>query len=249
MAKNSGYEILPIAFGGIISGIILSGVIGTTISEDSFISWVKQFQTLIAGLIALAGALLTVVAIQRQIISSERNHEDLLERNLIAARSLLPTALSELVAYGENCLSISFRMAQGYTIDSVQDLSGSHNDIFREVIKYSPRERQEQMAELLAHLQVQISRIKREVATYRPMDNAERLYQNRVGDQDDSKRENILDAAKVIFQAEDLFCFARRQQEQLERTGIQRFRGLFVRMQLDAEDWPNLLEAAARRFP
>ena len=249
MSKNNTCEFVPIAVGGVLSGVVLSGVIGTTFSEGSFILWVKEFQTLISGIIALSGALITVIVIQRQIASSERNHEDLLERNLVSARSLLPMELSDLVTYGENCLSISFRMAQGRAIDSFQGLSGNHNDVFREVIKYAPRERQEQMAELLAHLQVQITRMRRVVANYRPMNNSELLYEPRAGDEDANKRENIIDAAKVIFQAEDLFCFARREESQSERTGIQRFRGLFVRMQLNAEDWPNLLEAAARRFP
>jgi len=248
VAKNCRCESVPIAFGGIFSGIVLSGLIGTTVSEEYFIQWVKEFQTLISGIIALVGALFTVAAIRRQISSSEKSHEDLLERNLVSARSVLPMALSELVTYGESCLSVSFRMAKGHEIEPLKKLSGSHNDVFREVIKYAPQERQEQMAELLAHLQVQISRMTREVAEYRPMGREEILYANRIGDEDPNKRENILDAAKLIFQAEDLFCFARREEEEEERSRIQRFRGLMIRLTLNPEDWPNLLDAAARRF-
>ena len=235
-----------------ITGIVLSGVLGTIVPAMNFPDWVGKYQTLIAGCLALFGAMLTVTLIRRQISLAEAHHNDLIERNLVAARSVLPMTLSELVRYGENCLSISFDIARRRAISNeFRRPSEGVFEAFRKVIKYAPEEKQSEMAGLLSNLQVQISRLTRELESYTPLNRAERLYPGniRLGDQNNSKHHYILDAAKLIFQSEDLLEYARgKEDEATNKTDAERFRGLFLRLRLDSGQWPNLIAAAERRF-
>jgi len=74
---------------------------------DPSLCWL-EWQTLIGGLLALLGAWLTVNAVRNQIKQAEIFRQDELRRRHIAARALLPQALSEISDY---CQSIVVAVA------------------------------------------------------------------------------------------------------------------------------------------
>lgn len=63
-----------------------------------------DWQTLLAGALALCGALWTVKKIRDQIRQTEKITNDARKRDELAARSVLPLALSELANYALRCM-------------------------------------------------------------------------------------------------------------------------------------------------
>lgn len=61
--------------------------------------FLKDWQTLLGALIALAAAILTIRVMHRQATGEERRHKKQLRRKEMAARAQMPDALSELSAY------------------------------------------------------------------------------------------------------------------------------------------------------
>ncbi len=70
--------------------------------SDSFsyiIVLALEWQTLIAGLIALVAAMWTIRTMRRQALDEDGRHKDLMRRKKMAARARMPDALSEVSRY------------------------------------------------------------------------------------------------------------------------------------------------------
>lgn len=67
--------------------------------------WIHQHQTLIAGLLALAAAAVTVHFLRKQIAQQQRHHDEMIERKLRAMRAGLPIALVEIRQYAVACVA------------------------------------------------------------------------------------------------------------------------------------------------
>jgi hypothetical protein len=106
-----------------LSGIFLSIVFLAIVAPDSISSctvpppgvgpvsaswcveaWINRYQTLIAGLFALGGALLTVAKLSAQIKQTSDSEADRRERQEIASRAKLLMALNILSKYSESCI-------------------------------------------------------------------------------------------------------------------------------------------------
>src|SRR4051794_8372567 len=68
-----------------------------------------NWQTLIAGMLALLGAYLTVKQIGRQINQANTSEERRRQREEDAAKAILPLSLSEIPAYCNECLQLLLR--------------------------------------------------------------------------------------------------------------------------------------------
>ena len=66
---------------------------------SSLLDFVKEFQTLITGLLALTAALFTIYFLRKQIKQTEKIVEDQHIKSITAARAVLPIALSELCEF------------------------------------------------------------------------------------------------------------------------------------------------------
>lgn len=71
---------------------------------SSAIESLKEWQTLVGAVLALAAAWWTVKAVERQIRQEKEHYKDALKRKEFAARAQLPDALSELCRFTEGCM-------------------------------------------------------------------------------------------------------------------------------------------------
>ncbi len=70
----------------------------------AIITVIDKYQTLIAGLLALLGAWWTVRKLSEQIRQTAIIETDRRERRNLAARTVMPAALSALIDYATSCL-------------------------------------------------------------------------------------------------------------------------------------------------
>ena len=82
--------------------LVLVGEVART--NESFWEFLDAWQTLIAGGLALVGAISTVLVLRKQIKSHEDEFEHIQLKKALASRSTLPDALSRLCKYTEECI-------------------------------------------------------------------------------------------------------------------------------------------------
>lgn len=100
---------LRLGFGGGVSVALFLTTAGLAISSTrdlGFLALLEKWQTIIAGLLALIGAYLTVAALERQLEIQRQQSDDQRRRKHYAARAALPAALSDLVQYTRACETI-----------------------------------------------------------------------------------------------------------------------------------------------
>jgi hypothetical protein len=76
-----------------------------------FSQWLSNWQTLIAGMLALVGALLTVRYLRKQIVLTENMEIERRRREENAVKAVLPMALSEIVDYSTESIRLLERLA------------------------------------------------------------------------------------------------------------------------------------------
>lgn len=247
---------LPIWGAGILSGVLVLGILILGVGDVPE-NWIYHYQTLIAGGIALASALVTVGFIQRQIRATKDQHNDLITRSSVAARSVLPMVLSDLNRYAENCLTIAIEIAKKETLSKeIYRPDDGVFEAFQKAINYAPDTQQIEMWELLSALQIQISRIESSYSNYVPPSAAEIMYRDQSGLGDDNypSFQAIFDAEDLLYRITNLYGYARAPSYK-ERAGnlpserIDRFVSSFLlRRDIEIESWPKLMEVAKRRF-
>jgi hypothetical protein len=167
-------------------------------------AWINRYQTLIAGFIALAGAVLTVVAILAQIRQVNDIEQARREHDEIAARAVLPLALSTLHDYVDSCIKVIAAYSdkiddsmREYMDESCQ-LPTLPRDVLpslKDVIKYAPKETAGEISLLLVSLQIQHARLR---------DGKFRL-EGRMLDRDD----RIFDCVELLARINRLFPYSR----------------------------------------
>jgi penicillin-binding protein-related factor A (putative recombinase) len=85
-------------------------------SLSLILEWAHQEQTIVAAVIALVGALLTVRAIRRQITTQQAQWNDEKLRSLRAQRARLVFALSEFVDYNKSYYVVCKQVFEGYEL-------------------------------------------------------------------------------------------------------------------------------------
>ncbi|CAO4179566.1 hypothetical protein EEDFHM_03544 [Methylorubrum populi] len=165
-----------------------------------------QWQTLISGVIALAGAAATVIAVLIQINANRKIEDERRQNEAYAARSVLPQALNEIIEYAEQCMDVLDEASRRESVmsDALKKLPhppGGLLPIFRDAIRFSDNERQRQIADLLSFFQVHEARL---ISLRNP---------SRAGHTFSTLPEAVIDSARLYAMVARLFPWARREEE------------------------------------
>lgn len=77
-------------------------------TSGTWIGQIKEWQSLIAGILALIGAFLAVLIGRQQIKAADKRATEIRERKFMAARAILPEDLSTICAYTNQCSHVVY---------------------------------------------------------------------------------------------------------------------------------------------
>jgi hypothetical protein len=103
---NSCHTYLSFALGFFAALFLMALALALWKSLEFIGTSIYYWQPLIAGLIALLGAILTVASIENQISKQQQQEDNRRVRRHYAARAGMPVALSELLRYTENTFTV-----------------------------------------------------------------------------------------------------------------------------------------------
>lgn len=173
---------------GLIVGILLSILIlawlmplhshqeSNLYQINSFVGFLYHWQTLVAGLLALLGAFITVYVIRQQIDNQKTQYHDAIKRREWAARARMPDALSEICRYTEDATAII-----NNTNINMPQLPEHGISELKSVIEHIEQNASRRVFKLLSHYQVQQSRLarfleERSTGRINAIESRERLY-------------------------------------------------------------------------
>jgi hypothetical protein len=133
----------------------------------TFLDALDHWQTLLTGVLALVGAIATVFYIHRQIKQADDLENARRRREEIAARAVLPLALTRVVQYAIQCLRVirdhSARpVMPGAPLGPEMDIPTVQGDVvgaLQACVRYGDERVVSQISTLLALLQVQRARL------------------------------------------------------------------------------------------
>jgi hypothetical protein len=175
-------------------------------------AWVNRYQGLIAGLLALFGALVTVFAIWSQIKQSDLLESERRRREEFAARAILPLALSSLYDYAETCLTVltSYKddISEGernYLDENkiIPNIPEAVIPSLRDCARFAAEETGREIADILAFLQIHSARLRGG------------RFRKDFGNLDRDDR--IFDTAQILAMISRLFPYSRGVVEQEKR--------------------------------
>ena len=195
-----------------------------------FLDW----QTLVAGLLALFGAWLTVRQIQRQVSQVDTAAEALRKRSETAARAVLPLALSEISEYARQCMVLLGKLieAPGTKIPSDCSAPALPQEVIpalQNCVRYANDDIQKKIATLLGKVQVQRARLVSYIETNRGEAAPIAEGANR-----------IIDAADVYACNETLYSYGRDIEGVRERASPDKLYGAFLFSGHWSDDHPGL---------
>jgi hypothetical protein len=210
--------------------------------------FLNKYQTFIVGLLAFFGAIGTIYMINRQIAQATEIELDRRNRQHLAARAMLPAALSSLCSYARDC-AIYLRKIRPISLQgparleefgtAVPAIPTEAIGIIREFIEFAEYKIAEHIADLVAKLQVQQSRLAEISYFFSP---SKLLVQKNVDT-------FLMDALEIHAMCGELFPYARRQTQEPPRipntSDIQR--SAFVCGIYDI--YPDIEADVRRRFP
>ena len=183
-----------------------------TITSD-FWALVKEWQTLVSGILAIAGAAIGALLLYLQLRQERRRELERRRRQHSASRSMLPIALSAITEYIESIARDLRRIRAESGDHEVQigsltawkppPIPDVQATMLTEVIESASDEIAEVLSELLRQLQVQTSRI--------------RFLRTRAAAQHHLSvhelKDNIRYAARIYALSASLFSYARRESD------------------------------------
>jgi hypothetical protein len=198
---------------------------GRAMTWTDFLAWVHQWkphalgtlynwQTLIAGMLALVGALITVRQIGRQIDQVAASAETQRSREEDAAKAVLPLALSQICQYSADCLQLLIGFVPGRggapavtTASRVPEIPSSAVTMLQTCARHAAPDVVTKIAGLLNKLQVQHARLESllDRSLGRPMHTSEGL-------------DAMVDAVDIHAKAGALFQYGRNLAELRRRA-------------------------------
>ena len=125
-----------------------------------------NYQTLIAGALAFGGAVLTVVFLRRQIFQSDAQELERRRRENLAARAMMPAALSEIGEYSRECVKLLRPLLPALPeqvirgeIQEIPLLPAEALFTLRQSVEFGSNDIAENIADLIRKLQIQRSRL------------------------------------------------------------------------------------------
>jgi hypothetical protein len=184
-----------------------------TISQQVF-----DWQTLIAGFLALVGAGWTVRGLRAQIRQTHQLAEDRRRHEELAARAVVPLSVSDMSRYSRDCIQLLTIYVTGERPIVPADLevpSASSDSIgaFRDCARFADPKVAMQIHTLLSAVQVQQARL-------RSLIRKSRGKQMSLSKGVDA----IIDAAEVHAKSDDLFSYARDADAVPRRTPVSQLR-------------------------
>lgn len=182
-------------------------------SSYFYLGWFYDYQTLITGLLALAGAWWGVRAINMQMTQEARAEAERVASRRAAARATLPLSLSLLSEYAEECASIlrglldecvDGALPRSVKVREFPTLPAETIQAFKEMTEVSLPADRETLAAILTKIQIQRSRI-----SSIPPDRRRREMIVASA----NLEEYILDAADIYARSAALYDYARRKSE------------------------------------
>lgn len=141
---------------------------GNLFADIVLFAWLRDWQTLAAGVLALAAAAITAFYLRKQIGQSELQERARIRRRHFAVRSILPLALSALTDYAEGSAKTLIAVLghakgkmipRGSLVIEVPETPVSAIETLREMIEFSDDYTGSYLASLIAQIQVQRSRL------------------------------------------------------------------------------------------
>jgi len=179
------------------------------------IEFIKNWQTLLGSLVAIAAAFIGARAISGQIQQTDRLEAERLHRRFLAARAVLPLALSSLSQYARDCATELYRatgLLRGRSLSQAAPLTFPPPPIaaietLTEVIEATGSEAvAEPIADLLSNIQVLNARLTGLVTR----------SAHRAGIRDELEN-YLVDAADIEARVSSMFDFARRERDVIPR--------------------------------
>ncbi|MGE3868431.1 MAG: hypothetical protein AB7F51_02830 [Pseudorhodoplanes sp.] len=200
----------------------------------SYVQHLFQWQTLIAGVLALIAAIWTIFQINKQIRQTEKLETDKRYSENNAARAVLPLALSQLTQYCRE--AIQFLDARrigviGARIPPEIQLPRIEDDIvaiLRESVRFADGDKVKQLSTVLAMLQILSSRL-------------EGVVEGRTGRtvSDISARDNILYAADIHSKIDALYEYGREGADLNDRASTDELRKALRSAGIYSDDHPT----------
>jgi hypothetical protein len=161
-----------------------------------------DWQTLIAGALALFGAWITVRSIKRQIKQADDAANDKIGRDERAAKAILPLGLSELSQYASSCIKFLNQFysqaSTGTEVTNIPQLPSGVTLILQECVRSADPSVAQQIAILLGKLQIQRARLDGLIIKKRERSLLEHEIDT-----------NIIDAADLYARTSQLYNYAR----------------------------------------
>ena len=178
------------------------------------IVWLHEWQTLVAGLIAIIAAVIGWKAINGQVQQTERHEQERIARRFDAARATLPLTLGHIVRYTKACESYvqAILLADGRKIvkhkpqSSPPELPSEGISELRALIESSLLAVRARVSELLADLQIQHARLEGVFISLTESGQSTIVTRRDIA-------ALMIEAAIVGAQAGNLYQYARRQTE------------------------------------
>lgn len=122
--------------------------------------WVFAWQTLVGAVIALIAALWTIGVMRKQMKDETTRHNDAQRRKRLAARALMPDALSELGAYVRGCAARLMGSAEALPEEPTHAISS-----LKGVIEFIDDDAAQRTFDLVSWYQVFRARMSHEIPT------------------------------------------------------------------------------------
>lgn len=212
--------------------------------------WLFDWQTLLAGALALAGALLTVHYLHKQIIVTENMEIERRRREENALKAILPMALSEIVRYSVECIKLlntfvtrqSPLMPGGMHVGPLGELPRVQSnavETIRDCTRYADPETAGRLATLLNTLQVQQARLRRVLdpaSKYRAVVKFEAF-------------EVMIGSAELCAKASALFEYGRASADLRAKSTRKEMDSAFLQAGIVTEDDAEFDAVLSKRYP
>lgn len=194
---------------------IVGCVTGWMALDDKNIRTVLEWQTLIAGVLAIFAALLGGSFVYLQTMEQRRQNEQQLERKHAAARSVLPLALSGMTHYAQDVAKTleSLRAPGGHstpleittTITNIPRFDHQDIEVLRGVVESADQEISDRISDIISEAQIMNSRMMSLASGLMPGSGT--LFNNMTLD------DYSVCAATIYARCNELFSYARREKE------------------------------------
>lgn len=216
-------------------------------------NWVKEWETLISGILAIFAAIIGAIYLERQVSQADNHEKERVRKRYLASRATMPLALSKLISYANSsssamrslhkqCRGEAIRDRDNIVLPEFPSIPDGSVSMLRDMIEASGNDLGVWIAGIISRIQVQNARI---LSIYDDLSDPE--INSRVITKYNIE-EYIIDSAKIYATVEALFEFARMESDVIpstvEWTDIRKALRL---MGFYKEEFPNLYRIIERR--